>query len=226
MVISSTMRRPERVVLRGSAATLEPLDASRHAEGIWEGLAAAGSDALFEYLFDGPFPSLAALRSSLQKKAETDDPLFVAIVDAASGRARGYASWMRIELSHRVVEVGGILLTPPLQRTAAATEAMYLMARYAFDELGCRRYEWKCDARNEASRRAALRLGFQFEGVFRQHMIVKGRNRDTAWFAMLDVEWPAAKAALERWLSPGNFDSAGRQRKSLAALRRAPADPA
>jgi RimJ/RimL family protein N-acetyltransferase len=224
MVGPITARRPERVVLRGRAIALEPLDAARHAPAIWEALSVPGSDSLFEYLFDGPFASLESLHGSLEKKASTGDPLFVALVDAATGQARGYASWMRIEPGHRVIEVGGILFAPPLQRTVAATEAMYLMARYAFDELGYRRYEWKCDSRNEPSRRAALRLGFTFEGVFRQHMIVKGRNRDTAWFSMLDSEWPLAKTAFERWLAPANFDSAGRQRSSLAAVRAEIAD--
>ena len=123
---------------------------------------------------------------------------------------------MRIEPVHRVIEVGSILYTPALQRTTAATEAMYLMARHVFEDLGYRRYEWKCNALNQASRRAALRLGFTFEGIFRSHMIVKGRSRDTAWFSMLDSEWPARKAAFERWVSPANFDHAGRQREPLS----------
>jgi RimJ/RimL family protein N-acetyltransferase len=127
---------------------------------------------------------------------------------------------MRIEPAHRVIEVGGILFTPRLQRTVGATEAMYLMARHVFEDLGYRRYEWKCNALNAPSRRAALRLGFTFEGVFRQHMIVKGRNRDTAWFSMLDSEWPQRKAAFERWLDPSNFNAEGRQQVSLSALNR------
>ena len=135
--------------------------------------------------------------------------------------AAGYASYMRIEPAQGVVEVGNILLTPQLQRTAAATEAMYLMASHAFEYLGYRRYEWKCDAENLPSRRAALRLGFTFEGIFRQHMVVKGRNRNTAWFSMLDREWPARKEALEAWLAPANFDSEGRQRQSLGQLQAA-----
>jgi RimJ/RimL family protein N-acetyltransferase len=139
-------------------------------------------------------------------------------VDRATGRAVGYASYLRIEPAHRVIEVGSILYTPLLQRTRGATEAMYLMARYIFEELGYRRYEWKCDSRNEPSRRAAERLGFTFEGIFRQHMIVKGGNRDTAWYSMLDSEWGERKAAFERWLDPGNFDAAGRQRTGLAPV--------
>ena len=124
---------------------------------------------------------------------------------------------MRIEPAHRVIEVGSILYTPALQQTTGATEAMYLMARHVFEDLGYRRYEWKCNALNQSSRRAALRLGFTFEGIFRQHMIVKGRSRDTAWFSMLDSEWPARKAAFERWLSPANFDREGRQREPLSS---------
>ena len=134
------------------------------------------------------------------------------------GAAAGYASYMRMEPAHGVVEVGNILLAPALQRTTAATEAMVLMASHVFDDLGYRRYEWKCNAANEPSRRAALRLGFTFEGIFRQHMVVKGQNRDTAWFAMLDSEWPARKRAFQAWLDPANFDSAGRQLRSLASL--------
>ena len=136
----------------------------------------------------------------------------------ATGTAAGYASYMRMEPAHGVVEVGNILLTPSLQRTTAATEAMYLMAAHVFDDLGYRRYEWKCNAKNEPSRRAALRLGFTFEGIFRQHMVVKGQNRDTAWFSMLDHEWPARKRAFEAWLDPANFDGEGRQRQRLIQL--------
>ena len=141
--------------------------------------------------------------------------MFFSILDAGSGRALGHATLMRIEPRHRVIEVGHILYSRALQRTRGATEAMYLLARYVFEELKYRRYEWKCNALNEASQRAALRLGFTFEGIFRQHMIVKGENRDTAWFSMLDSEWPLRKAEFERWLSPLNFDESGRQRTRL-----------
>ena len=141
-----------------------------------------------------------------------------ALWDNSSGDAVGYASYLRIEPVHKVIEVGNILYTPRLQRTVGATEAMYLIARYAFEELGYRRYEWKCNALNAPSRRAALRLGFKFEGLFRQHMIVKGRNRDTAWYTMLACEWPRRKRALEQWIEPGNFNSNGRQRIQLSSL--------
>jgi RimJ/RimL family protein N-acetyltransferase len=170
------------------------------------------------------------LRQAIQQKQTGASAVFLAICPAATskapstggslaGRAAGYASFMRIEPAHGVVEVGNILLSPILQRTRAATEAMYLMARHVFEDLGYRRYEWKCNAQNEPSRRAALRYGFTYEGIFRQHMVVKDRNRDTAWFSMLDSEWPARKAAFEAWLDPSNFDENGEQRKSLQSLR-------
>jgi RimJ/RimL family protein N-acetyltransferase len=174
---------------------------------------------LWRYLFEGPFPTLEDFEADWRLKTESADPLFFSILDAASERPLGRASLMRIEPAHRVIEVGGILFSPALRRTAAATEAMYLMARYVFEDLGYRRYEWKCDSQNEPSRRAALRLGFTFEGIFRQHMIVKGGNRDTAWFSMLDSEWPSRKTAFERWLDDANFDSRGRQRTTLASFR-------
>lgn len=167
---------------------------------------------------DGPYRDYETFEAAIRKKAESEDPLFFAIVDPRSGGALGYASFLRIEPNHRVIEVGSIVYSPALQRTPGATEAMYLMSRYVFEQLGYRRYEWKCHALNERSRRAALRLGFQFEGIFRQHMIVKGRNRDTAWFSMLDREWPERKQNFERWLAPENFDAHGRQQVSLSAL--------
>ncbi|MCU1261280.1 MAG: GCN5-related N-acetyltransferase [Bryobacterales bacterium] len=206
---------PERVTIEGRYVTVAPLDAAVHAEALWEASRGPENDALWAYLPDGPFPDFASFQADLEFKSATTDPLFFAIVDRASGRATGRASFMRIEPRHRCVEVGGILYTPALQRTRGATEAMYLMARHAFEDLGYRRYEWKCNALNEPSRRAALRLGFTFEGIFRQHMIVKGRNRDTAWFAMLDSEWPDRKVEFERWLDPANFDAGGRQRSPL-----------
>jgi RimJ/RimL family protein N-acetyltransferase len=210
--------RPQRVVLDGRYVRLVPLDAGAHAADLWNLVSAPEHDGLWSYLFDGPYRERAAFDASLAKKAASDDPLFFAILEQPSGRAVGYASLMRIEPAHRVIEVGNILYTPALQRTTGATEAMYLLARYVFDDLGYRRYEWKCNARNEPSRRAAERLGFTFEGIFRQHMIVKGANRDTAWFAMLDGEWPSRKAAFERWLDPTNFTN-GAQKTSLGLLR-------
>lgn len=197
---------------------MAPLDPMAHAQALYAGSHGEGKDRLWLYLLEGPFPDGAAFASSLKQKAVSEDPLFFAIVDNASNRALGYAAYLRIEPAHKVIEVGHILYATGLQRTIGATEAMYLMARHVFGDLGYRRYEWKCNALNAASRRAALRLGFTFEGIFRQHMIVKGRNRDTAWFSMLDSEWPARKAAFERWLHPSNFDAKGRQKLSLSAL--------
>jgi RimJ/RimL family protein N-acetyltransferase len=206
---------PERVTLAGRYVTLAPFDAGCHALALWQGVRGTENDALWAYLFEGPFPDFAAFREDCERKSASMDPLFLAIVDRASGQAVGRASFMRIEPKHRCIEVGSILYSPALQRTRGATEAMYLMARHVFEALRYRRYEWKCNALNEPSRRAALRLGFKYEGIFRQHMIAKGRNRDTAWYAMIDSEWPALKAEFERWLEPGNFDAEGRQRSSL-----------
>jgi RimJ/RimL family protein N-acetyltransferase len=165
----------------------------------------------------GPFADEAAFLAWVPERAALADPYAYAVIDA-EGRAVGIATLMEIRPAMRVIEVGHIVYTPALQRTPLATEAQYLLARYIFETLGYRRYEWKCNALNAPSRRAAERFGFTFEGVFRQHLIVKGRNRDTAWFSMLDSEWPARKAAFERWLAPANFDAAGRQKTSLLTL--------
>jgi RimJ/RimL family protein N-acetyltransferase len=207
--------RPARTTLKGRHVTLLPLDPAKHAEDLWSAACPPQHDELWRYLFDGPYHERPAFESALAKKAASDDPLFLAILDHATERAVGYASYMRIEPNHRVIEIGNILYSPLLQRTTGATEAMYLMARHVFDYLRYRRYEWKCDSRNAPSRAAALRLGFTYEGIFRQHMIVKGQNRDTAWFSMLDSEWPARKAAFERWLDPSNFSN-GAQKRSLS----------
>lgn len=213
--------RPQPTVLNGRVVTLRPLDRS-HAEALYEATHGPEKEDLWRYMSEGPFPSRAAFDAAFAKKEKSADPLFFAIVDNATGLPVGQASYMRIEPVHRVIEVGNIIFTPPLQRSCGATEAMYLMARHAFNDLGYRRYEWKCNALNEPSRRAALRLGFVFEGVFRQHMIIKGRNRDTAWFSMTDAEWPLRQANFEQWLAPSNFDSAGRQKLSLSCLNDAP----
>lgn len=211
--------RPQRITLEGRYVALVPLDAEAHAADLWEGTQGAENDRLWDYLFDGPYTDRASFDAAIEKKAATDDPLFYAIIGRRSQRALGYASYMRIDPTHRTIEVGSILYTPALQRTAGATEAMFLMARHAFEDLRYRRYEWKCNALNEPSRRAAVRLGFSFEGIFRQHMLVKGRNRDTAWYSMLDSEWPARRVAFERWLHPWNFDEKGEQKFPLASLR-------
>jgi RimJ/RimL family protein N-acetyltransferase len=219
LVDSHPAKRPERVTLDGRWVTLVPLDAAAHAEALYEGSNGdAAREAVWAYLFDGPYSRRAEFRTNIEAKARSTDPLFFAVIDNVSRRVVGYQTFLRIDPPNRVIEVGNILYTPAMQRTAGATEAQYLFAKYVFDELGYRRYEWKCNAHNAPSRRAAERFGFTFEGIFRQHMIVKGRNRDTAWFAMLDGEWPARKAAYERWLAPDNFDSEGRQKVALSAL--------
>ncbi|HWF48746.1 MAG TPA: GNAT family protein [Bryobacteraceae bacterium] len=218
LVDSRPAQRPRPIILEGRIVTLRPIQPDGDAEELYTGSHGPEAEQLWRYLSEGPFPDRASFDANLSKKAVSPDRVFFTIVDRASGRAVGQACYLRIDPANRVIEVGHILYTPALQRTAGATEAMYLLARHAFEDLGYRRYEWKCNALNSPSRRAALRLGFTFEGVFRQHMIVKGRNRDTAWFAMLDSEWPARKGAFERWLDPSNFDSVGRQKKSLQTI--------
>jgi len=205
-------------MLQGRLVALTPLNSVAHGDALYEGTRGEAGKQLWRYLFEGPFPDRDAFDLYLQRVAASEDPLFFAIIDRGSGSAAGYASYLRIEPAHRVIEVGNILFTSRLQRTPLATEAMYLMARHVFEDLGYRRYEWKCNALNAPSRMAALRFGFVFEGVFRQHMIVKGRNRDTAWFSMLDSEWPSRKASFERWLDPANFEPDGRQKMALSEL--------
>ena len=216
-VASAPTRRPERKTYTGRFVVLEPLDAPKHSSTLWANV--RGADSVWDYMPDGPFADEAGFRAFIEAKSASPDPLFWAILDGSSGDAVGYATLMRIDSANRVIEVGNILYSPALQQTPGATETMFLMASIVFDELGYRRYEWKCNALNAPSRRAAARLGFTFEGIFRQHMIVKGRNRDTAWFSMLDTEWPAIRHGFKAWLSPDNFDATGRQRQSLAALR-------
>jgi len=196
--------------------TIAPLDPELHGDSLWAGTGGFENAALWDYMADGPFPERAEFDAHLRAKAASPDPKFFAIIDNASGEAVGHASLMRIDTKNRVIEVGGIMYSPRLKRTPGGTEAIYLLARYVFDDLGYRRYEWKCNALNAASRSAALRHGFTFEGIFRQHMIVKGRNRDTAWFSLLDSEWPARKQAFKEWLRPENFDKSGAQRRPLA----------
>ena len=203
---------PQKRVREGRYVRLEPVDPAGDAGDLFA--LSQGHDAIWIYLGYGPFADLAAIRTWLARCAQQSDPLFVTIVDKATGRASGMASFLRITPADGVIEVGHIWIAPAIQRTRQATEAIFLLMREAF-ELGYRRLEWKCNALNAPSRRAALRFGFTFEGIFRQHMIVKGRNRDTAWFAMLDHEWPPIRAAFERWLAPENFDAAGHERSKL-----------
>src|ERR1700690_393695 len=219
LIDSYPPRRPERIPLEGRWITLVPLDPNAHAKGLYEGSNGdAARESVWTYLFDGPYTSIDEFRANIEAKARSTDPLFFAVTDNASGTPVGYQTFLRIDPPNRVIEVGNIMYTPAMQRTACATEVQYLFAKYVFEDLGNRRYEWKCNALNAPSRRAAERFGFSFEGIFRQHMIVKGRNRDTAWFAMLDSEWPARKAAYERWLQPDNFDEKGGQKLKLSDL--------
>lgn len=206
----------------GRYCRVEALDADAHAASLHAANCADLDGRSWTYLAYGPFPSKADYSAWVRSVQGQPDPIFHAIVDARSGEATGVASYLRIVPEHGVVEVGHIHYAPALQRTPAATEAMYLMMRRAFDELGYRRYEWKCDRLNAASRRAAERLGFVYEGTFRNAVVVKGRNRDTAWFAVTDARWPALREAFERWLEPANFDAQGRQRQSLSQLREGP----
>jgi RimJ/RimL family protein N-acetyltransferase len=210
--------QPVHCVIEGRHCRLRPLDPARDGDGLYALSHGPESERLWAYLFTGPYPARADFDAHLAKiAAGTGDPIYWAVADR-DDRAAGWLSLMRIDRTHRVIEIGSILYTPVLQRTPAATEAQYLMARYVFETLGYRRYEWKCNDLNAPSKLAATRLGFTYEGLFRQHMIAKGRNRDTAWYSMLDREWPARKAAFERWLDPANFDAAGRQRRGLGEL--------
>jgi len=208
--------RPGPVTLKGRYGRLEKLTLA-HTPDLWSVF--AGHDPIWTYIArDGPFASLAEFSPFLATRAASEDPYAYAIIDT-SNRPVGYVTLLRIVPDMQVIEVGHVLYSPTLQRTPLGTEIQYLLARYVFETLGYRRYEWKCDALNAASRRAALRYGFIYEGTFRQYMITKeGRNRDNAWFSMLDSEWPARKRNFERWLAPENFDAQGRQKVSLAAL--------
>lgn len=209
--------RPPRTAMAGRYCRVEPIDPVRHAEELYRANSLDPSQRNFTYLNSGPFASLGAYRQWLESSCLDEDPLFHAIIDGEKRRAAGVASFMRIDTRNGVIEVGNINYSPLLQRSRAGTEAMYLMMQRAFG-LGYRRYEWKCDALNAASRAAARRLGFSFEGIFRQAVVYKGRNRDTAWYAAIDSEWPALRQAFERWLDPGNFDGEGRQRVRLSDL--------
>jgi RimJ/RimL family protein N-acetyltransferase len=214
-VDATPARRPGLVTLEGRYGRVERLG-PQHAAALWE--CVAGHDQIWTYMSSyGPFADFAEFSPWIASRVKLDDPYSYAIVEP-SGRAVGIATLMEIRPDMRVCEVGHIVYSPALQRTPLGSEAQYLLARYAFETLGYRRYEWKCHSLNAASRRAALRYGFVFEGIHRQRIIAKGRNRDDAWFSMLDSEWPARKAAFERWLAPENFDAAGRQKVSLSEL--------
>jgi RimJ/RimL family protein N-acetyltransferase len=203
--------------MEGRFCRLERLDPARHAASLYQAGRADVKGSNWTYLPYGPFDSLESYRAWMDQDCRGTDPLFYAIVDRAGDQAVGVASYLRIDPAKGSIEVGHINYSPSLQRTPAATEAMHLMMKEAF-ELGYRRYEWKCNALNAASRKAAQRLGLSFEGVFRQAAVVKGRNRDTAWYAAIDKEWPDLDKAFRQWLAPANFDADGQQRTSLSLL--------
>jgi RimJ/RimL family protein N-acetyltransferase len=210
--------RPPRSAMTGRTCRVEPLQAALHGAALHDAHSLDVEGRNWTYLPYGPFGSVDEYRAWVESKESLDDPMFYTIVALADERPVGVASYLRIDDDMGVIEVGHVSYSPALQRTSAATEAMYLMMRRVFDELGYRRYEWKCHSYNQPSRSAALRLGFRYEGTFKQSVVVKGRNRDTAWFSITDDEWPAVRAALEAWLDPENFDDEGRQRVRLEAF--------
>jgi len=207
--------RPDATVLDGRYVRLERLDPARHGEDLWQSGRAAGAEDRFRYLFEPVPEDRAVFDAWLDKAAASPDPMFFAVIDKASGKAGGRQALMRIDPAHGVIEIGSILWGPGIARTRLATEALYLFARHAFEDLGYRRFEWKCNNDNAPSKRAALRFGFTFEGVFRQHMVAKGQNRDTAWYSIIDSEWPRLKAGYEAWLDPANFSADGAQKRPL-----------
>ncbi len=202
---------PDLRPLVGHAVRLEALDPAIHGPQLWA--AVKDHDDVWDYLFSGPFADEAAFQAWFASRAPLRDPWFYAYVN--DGKALGMGSLMRADPANGVIEIGNILVSPALQQTRASSEATYLIMRHAFEDLGCRRFEWKCNALNAPSIRSAKRFGFTFEGIFRQHMIIKGRNRDTAWFSIIDQEWPRLKAGFEAWLDPTNFDANGRQKAKL-----------
>lgn len=215
----SARERPPKTDIEGRYCRVEPIDPTRHAADLHEANLKDREGRIWTYLPYGPFASLDDYQAWLDRSCRGEDPLFYAVLDKRSGKAVGVASYLRIEPAVGVIEVGHINYAPELQKTAAATEAMYLLMRRVFEELGYRRYEWKCDALNAGSRAAAVRLGFQFEGIFRQATIYKGRNRDTAWFGITDQDWPDIRRRMEAWLDPTNFDAEGRQARSLSEFK-------
>jgi RimJ/RimL family protein N-acetyltransferase len=209
--------RPGRVVLDGRYCRLEPLDPDRHGEQLWEATQVPNAAALHLYLFEEAPTDRAAFQAWLVDRAASEDPLFFAVIDKRTGRVEGRQTLMRIDPPNRVIEIGSIYWGPAIARSQVATEANFLFARYVFDALGYRRYEWKCHALNAPSRRAALRFGFTFEGHFRRAVVIKGRIRDTAWYSVIADDWPAIRAGTQAWLEPSNFDANGRQQRKLEA---------
>ncbi len=210
---------PHAATLEGVHCRLEPLDAERHAQDLYAAYRAAPDGRDWTYMAVGPFDDEQVYRRHAQAAARSTDPRHYAVIDRKTGRAVGTLALMRIDPANGVIEVGHVTFSPLLKRTPISTEAQYLLMSYVFDELGYRRYEWKCDSLNAPSRAAAERLGFKFEGIFRQATVYKGRSRDTAWFSILDKEWPMQRQAFKAWLAADNFDEQGKQRRSLAEMR-------
>ena len=212
------VKSPSRAPMEGKYCRIEALNTHRHATQLFEAYAEDVKGGLWTYMPHGPFDSEQDLRAWMEPACESQDPLFYALIEQSSGVAAGVASYLRITPQHGVIEVGNIAFAPRIQKSAIATEAMFLMMQRVFNELGYRRYEWKCDALNAPSRRAAQRLGFSYDGLFKQAIVYKGRNRDTAWFSILDSDWPAIERGFTAWLAPENFDAEGIQRRSLLNL--------
>lgn len=217
--------QPAGVVLTGSHCRLEPLNPGLHAGSLFGAYSNAPDDEDWTYLSVGPFPDAKAFQVYAEQMSQSTDPLHFAVIDLHSSLAVGTLALMRQQPQHGIIEVGFVMFSPVLQRSLISTEAQFLLMSYVFDQLGYRRYEWKCDSLNRRSRNAAMRLGFQYEGIFRQAMIYKGRSRDTAWFSILDKEWPVLKAAFQQWLDPRNFDVEGVQVTRLQVIRGRIADP-
>ncbi len=211
-------QRPAHAPMEGWFVRLEPLDAARHGDGLFEASSIADAGDRFRWLYENPPESRGAFDDWLGRVERSEDPMFFAVIDKATGKVAGRQTFMRIDTANGVIEIGNIYWGPLVSRRPAATEALFLFARHSFDDLGYRRFEWKCNNRNAPSKKAALRFGFTFEGIFRNHLVVKGENRDTAWYSMIDEEWPVLRQAYEAWLDPSNFDAAGQQRRGLAEL--------
>ncbi len=209
---------PPYISFEGRLCRIEPINVESHAQDLFEAYAIDRDDKMWTYMFDGPFETVASIEQWLEHARQQKDPQSYVLIEKKTAKAVGMASYLRIKPEHGVIEVGSISFSPKLQRTAIATEIMYLMMKRAFEDLGYRRYEWKCDALNAASRKAAIRFGFSYDGIFRKHMIYRNRNRDTAWYSMLNDEWPQLKKAYEQWLAPENFDDNGQQLEKLSDL--------
>ena len=209
--------KPDRRPLHGRWVRLDPVSVARHAQSLYASFDGKDPDGdIWTYLGYGPWPDFDTFAEWLKEREASRDPWFYAFVDRATGEALGMGSFMRADPANGVIEIGHIWMSPAMQRTRLSTETIFLMMRHAFDDLGVRRLEWKCDSLNAPSRAAALRFGFTFEGIFRQHFIVKGRNRDTAWFSIIDSEWPRIRQGFERWLADDNFDATGKQKNKLS----------